>query len=168
MRTELLERLKKYNRAHDWLETNGFEPVGVYGKYVVITVDGEKKDYKTFIDACNAINPDWDNKILATPPCAITGKGAMTKITLQELENKTIENLNRLTKDIESLNNNATIDNATKIRCLERRFGEYCGFFKILVLLNQDKAAELSGRNRATLNKAIEFTAKIYHLGEQQ
>ena len=92
----------------------------------------------------------------------------MKKITLQELENKTIENLNRLTKDIESLNNNATIDNATKIRCIERRFGEYCGFFKILVLLNQDKAAELSGRNRATLNKAIEFTAKIYHLGEQQ
>ena len=97
----------------------------------------------------------------------------MKKITLQKLENKivedkTVENLNRLAQNMESLNNNATIDNATKIHCLEQKLGEYHGFFKILVLLNQDKAAELSGRNRATLNKTIEFTAKIYHLGEQQ
>lgn len=42
----------------------------------------------------------------------------MKKITLQKLENKivedkTVENLNRLAQNMESLNNNATIDNAT-------------------------------------------------------
>lgn len=56
MRTELLEKLKRYNRAHDWLENNGHNPIGVYGKYVI--ADG--KVYKNFVDACNAINPDWD------------------------------------------------------------------------------------------------------------
>ena len=56
MKTELLEKLKRYNRAHDWLENNGHNPIGVYGKYVI--ADG--KVYKNFVDACNAINPDWD------------------------------------------------------------------------------------------------------------
>lgn len=52
--TELLKRLKMYNAAHDWLEAQGFEPVGAYGKYVLITVDGESKDYKDFAEAAEA------------------------------------------------------------------------------------------------------------------
>lgn len=85
----------------------------------------------------------------------------MKKITLQELKNKTIENLNRLAKDMELLNNKTDIYTTTKIHCLERRLGEYHGFFKILVLLNQDKAAELSVKHRDILAEAVNFTAKI-------
>lgn len=97
----------------------------------------------------------------------------MKKITLQKLENKivedkTVENLNRLAQNMESLNNNATIDNTTKIHCLEQKLGEYHGFFKVLVLLNQDKAVKLSVKHRDILAKATDFNAKIYHLGEQQ
>jgi hypothetical protein len=49
--SKLLERLKRHNAAHDWLEAQGFEPVSAYGKYVLITVDGELKDYKDFTEA---------------------------------------------------------------------------------------------------------------------
>jgi len=52
--TEFLKKLKKYNAAHDWLEAQGFEPVGVYGKYVLVTVNGELKDYKNFAEAAEA------------------------------------------------------------------------------------------------------------------
>lgn len=52
--TELLKKLKRYNAAHDWLEAQGFKPVGVYGKYVVVTVNGELKDYKNFAEAAEA------------------------------------------------------------------------------------------------------------------
>ena len=52
--SELLEKLKRYNYAHDWLEAQGFKPVRAYGKYVLITVDGELKDYKDFAEAAEA------------------------------------------------------------------------------------------------------------------
>ena len=52
--SKLLERLKRHNAAYGWLEAQGFEPVGVYGKYVLITVDGELKDYKDFAEAAEA------------------------------------------------------------------------------------------------------------------
>lgn len=52
--SELLARLKKHNAAHDWLEAQGFEPVSAYGKYVLITVNGELKDYKDFTEAAEA------------------------------------------------------------------------------------------------------------------
>ena len=46
--------MKRYNYAHDWLEAQGFEPVSAYGKYVLITVDGELKDYKDFQEAAES------------------------------------------------------------------------------------------------------------------
>lgn len=52
--SELLEKLKRYNYAHDWIEAQGFKPVSAYGKYVLITVDGELKDYKDFTEAAEA------------------------------------------------------------------------------------------------------------------
>lgn len=58
MRTELLEKLKKYHRAYDWLEKHGYNPIGVCGKYVI--AGGEV--YKTFVHACVCINPNWDNE----------------------------------------------------------------------------------------------------------
>ena len=59
----LLERLKKHNAAHDWLEAQGFEPVSAYGKYVLITVDGELKDYKDFAEAAEAQGWRYDETV---------------------------------------------------------------------------------------------------------
>ena len=55
--SKLLERLKKHNAAYDWLEAQGFEPVSAYGKYVLVTVNGELKDYKDFTEA--AVAQGW-------------------------------------------------------------------------------------------------------------
>lgn len=52
--SELIKRLKKHHAAYIWLEAQGFEPVSAYGKYVLITVDGELKDYKDFTEAAEA------------------------------------------------------------------------------------------------------------------
>ena len=38
----------------EWLEAQGFEPVSAYGKYVLVTVGGELKDYKDFTEAAEA------------------------------------------------------------------------------------------------------------------
>lgn len=61
--SELLKKLKRYNSAHDWLEAQGFEPVGVYGKYVLVTVNGELKDYKNFADAAEAQGWRYDETV---------------------------------------------------------------------------------------------------------
>lgn len=55
--SKFLERLKRHNAAHDWLEAQGFEPVSAYGKYVLVTVNGELKDYKDFTEA--AVAQGW-------------------------------------------------------------------------------------------------------------
>lgn len=52
--SKLLERLKKHNAAYDWLEAQGFEPVSAYGKFVLVTVNGELKGYKDFTEAAEA------------------------------------------------------------------------------------------------------------------
>lgn len=61
--SELLKKLKRYNSAHDWLEAQGFEPVSAYGKYVLITVNGELKDYKNFADAAEAQGWRYDETV---------------------------------------------------------------------------------------------------------
>lgn len=57
MRKELIEKLKKHHRAYEWLEANGYNPISAYGKYVII--EGGKT-YKTFTEAADTINPNWD------------------------------------------------------------------------------------------------------------
>lgn len=52
--SKLLERLKRHHAALEWLEAQGFEPVSAYGKYVLVTVNGEQKDYKDFTEAAEA------------------------------------------------------------------------------------------------------------------
>lgn len=61
--SELLKKLKRYNSAHDWLEAQGFEPVSAYGKYVLVTVNGELKYYKNFAVAAEAQGWRYDETI---------------------------------------------------------------------------------------------------------
>lgn len=49
------ERIKKGNAAHDWLEQQGYCPVGLYGKAVVIKINGEYVEYKTFVEAATTM-----------------------------------------------------------------------------------------------------------------
>lgn len=56
MRNELLEKIKKDNRAYDFLEKNGYNPIGVYGKYVI----ANDNYFSSFIAAADALFPEWD------------------------------------------------------------------------------------------------------------
>ena len=58
MTTQLLEKLKKDNRAYDMLEKNKYNPIGVYGKYVI--ANGES--YPSFTIAADMLLPEWDKK----------------------------------------------------------------------------------------------------------
>ena len=60
MRTELLEKIKKDNRAYDMLEKNGCNPIGVYGKYVIAS----DKPYPSFTVAADTLFPGWDSNSL--------------------------------------------------------------------------------------------------------
>lgn len=56
MRSELLEKIKKDNRAYDFLENNGCNPIGVYGKYVI----ANSNSFPSFIVAADTLFPEWD------------------------------------------------------------------------------------------------------------
>lgn len=54
MSKDFVARINKGNAAHDWLEQHGFQPVGLYGRAVVIKINGEYVEYKTFVEAATA------------------------------------------------------------------------------------------------------------------
>lgn len=51
----VLETLHKDHAAYVWLETNGYNPTGAYGKYVIVTVDGKDTVYKNFRVAAESL-----------------------------------------------------------------------------------------------------------------
>ena len=56
MISKFLEKIKKDNRAYDFLEKCRYNPIGVYGKYVI--VNGNY--FPSFIVAADTLFPEWE------------------------------------------------------------------------------------------------------------
>lgn len=59
MKTELLEKFKKDNRAYELLEKKGCNPVGCGFRHCVYVND---KEYPSFVVAADTLFPNWDKQ----------------------------------------------------------------------------------------------------------
>lgn len=59
MKTELVEKFKKDNRAYELLEKKGCNPVGCGFRHCVYVND---KEYPSFVAAADTLFPKWDKQ----------------------------------------------------------------------------------------------------------
>lgn len=74
------------------------------------------------------------------------------------------EKLDRITKDLQELNNNNTMDKRTKILNIERRLGEYNAYWICLQKLDMETAVKMYKKSKDIKNKSLQVVTDIYKL----
>lgn len=72
--------------------------------------------------------------------------------------------LESITKDLQELNNNTTIDKRTKILNIEHRLGEYNAYWICLHKIDMETAVKIHEKSKDIINKSLQVVNDIYKL----